>query len=100
GRDVLRRLDNKTCDGNDRQASGEENPGVRLRPSVLKDDGDRDKQEQPIDRHVRSRANCVDRSAVVTFSTNIALLTWMLRHRECCRRCIWLIVVRARASRG
>src|SRR5215831_18432734 len=50
---MFRCVDNKTCDGNDGQARGEEDPRVRLRPSVLKHDGDRDKDEKPVDRHVK-----------------------------------------------
>jgi hypothetical protein len=48
---MFRRLYDEVRDGNDCHTGGKEDPRLRLRPSMLKRDGNRNKDEKLVDLH-------------------------------------------------
>jgi hypothetical protein len=61
---MFRRLYDEVRDGNDCHTGGKEDPRLRLRPSMLKRDGNRNKDEQPVDLHSKFPVNCVDQDKI------------------------------------
>src|SRR5258707_10312578 len=57
---MFRRFYDEVRNGNDRHTSGKEDPCVRLRPDMLKRDGNGNKHEKPIDRHFTFPPNGAD----------------------------------------
>src|SRR4029453_12531446 len=65
---MFRRLYDEVRNGNDCHTSGKKDPGVGLRPKVLKRDRNRNKNEQPVDCHhrfLREWIDCVTSAAVI-----------------------------------